>query len=556
MNRKMISALCLIAAAGVCAPALAQETGPSTLQSSYMIASDPSSGVRFISIASNGNGTAAAPNEFYTNLFTGNNDYRLVGVPDGMGAYRTPQDIIDGTSTFLVNHEIGNATGIVRAHGNAGAFVSTWRVVTDPSRADFLRVVGGGDLSTTYNMWNGSSWVVNNTANPMSTGMNRFCSADLAPVSAYSWTNPATGQTFGTTERIFLNGEEAGAEGRAMAHIATGPEARQSFQLPSHGRYSWENNVANPHSQQLTIVAGTDDSTPGNLYFYVGQKQATGNTIERAGLTNGTVYGVVVNGGNNTIVAGQRVEDRTNVLGNATTGRVESAAFSLVAMQDQTNRTGAQLQTETDSLRQMNFLRPEDSAWNPSNHNQLFFATTDAFTGNSRLWSMTFTNITQPTLGGQVTMLADGSNASTISGGITSATGATDIRMMDNIAVSRFNQVLIQEDVGNNARLGRLWLYDLASDSMVEIGIPDATRFLAGGSRFLTQDEETSGIIDAWDIIGPGWWLLDMQSHNTISGELAEGGQLMAVFIPQTVPTPAAAAVLGLGGLLAARRRR
>jgi MYXO-CTERM domain-containing protein len=122
--------------------------------------------------------------------------------------------------------------------------------------------------------------------------------------------------------------------------------------------------------------------------------------------------------------------------------------------------------------------------------------------------------------------------------------------------MSRFNQVLIQEDVGNNARLGRLWMYDLVSDSMIEIGISDSARFLSGGSEFLTQDEETSGIVDAWDTIGPGWWLLNMQAQNTLGGELVRGGQMMAVFIPQTVPTPGAIAVLGLGGLMAARRRR
>jgi MYXO-CTERM domain-containing protein len=135
--------------------------------------------------------------------------------------------------------------------------------------------------------------------------------------------------------------------------------------------------------------------------------------------------------------------------------------------------------------------------------------------------------------------------------------GTTTANSFDNIAISRFNQVLIQEDVGNNARLGRLWMYDIIADSMLEIGISDSTRFLTGGSNFIgTQDEETSGIVDAWDTIGPGWWLLNMQSHNQLGGELVEGGQLMAVFIPQTVPTPGALAVVGLGGLFAARRRR
>lgn len=117
--------------------------------------------------------------------------------------------------------------------------------------------------------------------------------------------------------------------------------------------------------------------------------------------------------------------------------------------------------------------------------------------------------------------------------GVTSSTpGTTTANRFDNIAMSRFNQVLIHEDVGNNACLGRLWLYDL------------------------TQDEETSGIVDAWDTIGPGWWLLNMQSQNSLGGELVRGGQMMAVYIPQTVPTPGALALAGVAGVMAARRRR
>lgn len=46
--------------------------------------------------------------------------YRLVGIPDGLGAF----DNGDGTFTLLVNHEINAALGIPRAHGAKGAFVS------------------------------------------------------------------------------------------------------------------------------------------------------------------------------------------------------------------------------------------------------------------------------------------------------------------------------------------------------------------------------------------------------------------------------------------------
>src|SRR5689334_15476554 len=44
--------------------------------------------------------------------------YRMVGIPDGLGAY----DNKDGTITVLMNHELNDTEGTTRAHGSAGAF--------------------------------------------------------------------------------------------------------------------------------------------------------------------------------------------------------------------------------------------------------------------------------------------------------------------------------------------------------------------------------------------------------------------------------------------------
>jgi hypothetical protein len=56
------------------------------------------------------------------------------------------------------------------------------------------------------------------------------------------------------------------------------------------------NAVASPFAQDQTVVMGIDDSTPGQVYVYVGQKQAAGTAVEKAGLTNGNLYGIAVNG--------------------------------------------------------------------------------------------------------------------------------------------------------------------------------------------------------------------------------------------------------------------
>ncbi len=546
MSRSFVPAV-LVGAAALASTCFAQLTGPSTQQSSYMIPSDPSSGVRFTSIATAADGRPGNPNDLFTNLSTGvPNSYSMVGIPDGLGAFRTEEDIRNGTFTLLMNQELGDTGGVVRAHGSKGAFVSQWTVRADGNN---LQVLGGKDLINTVKLWDSATnsyttWDSSNpmlryannqygAANPGQAGFNRFCSADLAPTSAFKFGE------YGTEDRIFMNGEERGGDGRAFAHVATGAEAGTTYQLPSAGNYSWENAAASPYAQRKTLVMGLDDSTPGNVYLHVGEKQAAGSAVEKAGLTGMRTYGFTIAGAVRNGL-GQAVEDNTQILGGGATVK----RFGMVDLGDVSSLTGSQLQTASDAAGIMNMARPEDGAWDPTNPNRFVFVTTNSFDGPSRIWSMQYDDIAHPEAGGVLSMLGDGNNLSSFGGGFLSTTGATNAKMFDNMCFTHNSQILLQEDVGGNARLGRLWLYNTITDSMEEVGISDSARFLTGATNFLTQDEETSGIIDAWDILGPGWFLLDMQAHYSISGAAVEGGQLMAVYIPQTIPAPS---VLGAG---------
>lgn len=520
--------------------AIGQTQGPSTTRGPEFVPAV--SGARTVSLISNGNGSVFG-DELYTRLGTGAADYRLIGIPDGMGGFRDAQDVANGTFSIVVNHELGATSGVVRAHGSRGASVSRWRINAD---ANDFRVIGGDDLIRTVKLWNTTTNAYEtynasrplptyannvvadyNTPDPDRNGFARFCSADMADATAYRFGE------LGTDARILLNGEENGAPGRGFAHIASGDEAGTSYELPDHGDYSFENNIACPYPQAKTICVGFDDSTPGNVYIYIGQKQSTGNTVEKAGLVGGRLYAMTVPGV--TInQSGQPVEDRTYVLGNATDGRRESARWGTLEVTDPRNRTGAYLQS-LDAQGQMNWARPEDGAWDPLHKNRLVFATTDSFTGNSRLWMMTFDDIANPEAGGTVTMLCDGSNPASFSGGIVSSSGLTDIRMMDNICFTKNGIIMVQEDVGNNPRLGRLWAYDLRTDRITEVASASPALYENGVPGFVTQDEESSGIFDAHALIGPGWFMIDNQSHYAMSGELAEGGQVMALYYPGAV---------------------
>ena len=86
--------------------------------------------------------------------------YGMVGIPDGLGAF----DNEDGTFTVLMNHELANNRGAVRAHGSTGAFVSKWVI----NKSD-LSVVSGGDLIQKVYGWD-STTQANATTDATSAG--------------------------------------------------------------------------------------------------------------------------------------------------------------------------------------------------------------------------------------------------------------------------------------------------------------------------------------------------------------------------------------------------
>jgi hypothetical protein len=58
----------------------------------------------------------------------------------------------------------------------------------------------------------------------------------------------------------------------------------------------------------------------------------------------------------------------------------------------------------------------------------------------------------------------------------------------------------------------------------------DPARFSSGGAGFITQDEETSGIIDASRFLGKGAFLFDAQVHSPHpDADKVERGQLLTL---------------------------
>lgn len=421
------------------------------------------------------------------------NGYKMVGIPDGMGAYDNGND----TFTLLMNHELGASLGATRAHGATGAFVSEFVI-----NKNTLAVVSGADLATNHQVWNATS-----SSYEQATGTRnsfaRLCSADLPSVSAFY--NASSG--LGTQSRIFMNGEETGPEGRAYGFVATGASKGTAYELPKLGKFSWENSVANPFSGDQTIVAGTDDATPGQVYIYKGTKTNSGNEVDKAGLTNGNLYGI-------------------KVAGVATESSAVNGNFTLE--QINTNQTGVQQNTESNSKGITNFARPEDGHW--ADADTFYFATTgSAAGGTSKLYRL---DLDGTASGGTISMALD--SASLI--GTDGATG----RSFDNITVVANGEIIIQEDPGNSSYIAKTWKFDPITGKTVQILESDRSRFIIGSTNFLTQDEESSGIIDVTDILGRNdgkqYYLGNMQAHYGIGAELVEGGQVYLISAPAPEP--------------------
>ena len=457
----------------------AQTTGPSSSDPPYLVPVEP--GVAITSVLSAGDSVNLKPD--------GVTPYRMVGIPDGLGAF----DNNDGTFTLFMNHELSSGTGIVRAHGATAAFVSRWTI-----DAATLTVLHGEDLIQRVLVWDIPTTSHVHLPN---ASLIRFCSASLAePTGLY---NSATG--LGTTERIFFNGEENSSSGRPFAHVTTGPEGGDSFELAHMGNIAFENVLINPRESDTTVAVCTDDSTTGQLYVYFGTKQNTGGAVERAGLVGGALYGVAVTGVATEPAAG-----------------IPNGPFTLHNFGDVSGWNGTTLTTQSNANSVTIFTRPEDAHWNPDDPTQLFVATTGSGAVPTRLWRLTFNDLGNPAAGGTIETLIDGNDPNTpIS--------------MDNLCTDGHGNLIIQEDRGSSSALARVWSYDLATGGLTVLAQADPARFSVGGASFMTTNEESSGIIDASSLLGPGWFLLTVQSHVSAGdAELVERGQLLALFNPDS----------------------
>ncbi len=462
-------------------------TGPSTTVAPYLDSHLP--GVTIKSLLTVGDGVTIPK--------TGGGTTRLIGICDGLGGF----DNGDGTFTLLLNHEINSAQGVVRDHGSIGSFVSKW--VIDKTTHE---VISGDDLVNEVFNWTGAAY----SATPAVTAFDRLCSADLPPVTA---TFNAT-SSLGSQERIYLNGEET-TGGRAYAHVVSGADAGKSYQLAHFGYTAFENVVLCPKAQDKTVAIMTNDSSDGEVFVYVGTKNNSGATEpEKAGLTGGSLYGVKVTG----------KPFELAVDASLAVGPLENFVLGTIGTPGDYPANGTETDTRATTEGVLQMGGPEDGAWDnrPGMENVFYFVTkgtsSNGINAPTRIWKLVFNDISQPDLGGTLHLLLDGP--------------ANRLGSLDNLTFED-GKLLIQEDLGDDERLSKIWEYDTASGKLEEVAQHRGDFFYPGGASFLTTNEESSGIIPLTDILGAGWYAAAVQVHSNTHiaagdrTELVEGGQLI-----------------------------
>jgi Bacterial protein of unknown function (DUF839) len=508
-------AMVLVAAASLPARAAPTNTGPSTETAPYVL--PVADGVEVTSILTVSDAGAAA------------NGYEMVGIPDGLGAQLQGNNLI-----VTMNHELGQAQGIARAHGQAGAFVS--RLVIDPGT---LQVKAGSDwIQAGVEYWDYPNGT--HAADPDSYGSGstadlasfaRFCSGDLT----------VEGQLYNASTRngfrgaVYFANEEVGPDGRVFAVLKDG----DAWQLPRLGLFSWENTLGASNESDTTVVMGNEDQSNiagqnvSQLWVYGGEKQRAGTAVDKAGLTNGENHVLTIPDADPTNDPDPTDDGATRALIAADPdGKVR---FELEEVD--WDQSGA-AQNDDALAVGMSLNRIEDGEFDPNDKNVFYFVTTEGSPANppetpardgGGLWRVTFDDIENPDQGGTLELLLDGTEP------IFSAVGGeSKMNKPDNMTIDSHGNVLIQEDPGGNAHLARIVAYRISDGALGVVTRFDPAQF--SGATPLTIDEESSGVIDTEALLGEGTFLFDAQVH-TSSGlddpaAQVERGQLMHLFVP------------------------
>jgi hypothetical protein len=432
------------------------------------------------------------------------------GIPDGMGAYTNE----NGGVSLLSVHEIPSYSPLAQQSKSDssqwGVSITKFNITKSSkiitSASDFIKKISYFNYNTGEYTNTPIGGAPAGTTKGLDWNVSRFCSATLVQAGNLAYKSGDT--TYGYTGPVFLSGEEDGDSGyaRGFAFDMDG----NGIQLPRMGLASWENLMPNLKPGINTVVMGNEDgsATDSQLFMYQGKKTTTGSFADKAGLTNGDLYVVNV------------PEIANDNAFRAKYGKNKAVDVTF----NKTLWNGNMTDQQKDHAAQgTEFSRVEDGEWDPINPNIFYFITTEsnkdkgATTPNpaeptfsrdgGAVWRLTFVDGQNPSKGAKLEMLLDGSEAPYLS-------------KPDNLAVTTNGILLIQEDPGNNGHLARIVAFRTSDSKLATVAEFNKEYFATGGSKFMTTDEESSGIIDATSLFArsgdnSSYYLFNTQVHTT-----------------------------------------
>ena len=382
---------------------------------------------------------------------------------------------------------------------------------------------------------------------PASAGFIRFCSAFMA------------GPQHGFDHYTMLLNEEStdplavppGAPYESDPSLGSNRQAGLSVYLDTrngkfdalegHGRHNHENTVVVPGgwADQIVDLSGDDTFTTtstserpnlSQLYLHSTLNQETFLAGE------GTLYGFQVTGTQTGPLANPGTDTAHNdyfdiAVGDTWTGRFIPVPED-VANGDTNKLPQDALEDWSNENNVFQFIRVEDVAYDPDNPRTVYFADTgntriyqDPTTGrlrrlisssdplvpqskstNGRLFKVVL-NASNPLVVDEFSIVADG-GAPAVPGGsaaIPPPTGHPAWRAPDNLDVGH-NSIMVQEDA-SNAKIWRATLPAITG-TWTHVATVDQD-----ANPATSDNGESSGIVDASQWLGAGWWVLDVQGH-------------------------------------------
>jgi secreted PhoX family phosphatase len=395
-------------------------------------------------------------------------DFQFAGTPDGMGAL----DNGDGTYTLLVNHEWTFSANI------ADAMVS--RLIVDKKT---MHVTAG-------------DYLIKGTE-----GYKRFCSATLV------------GKDAGFDAPVFLTNEEATDGKHGGVVVAVDPNSGKVTDLPQLGYFPHENTTAVPYKGKVVLILG-DDNWPGELYMYVANNSAD----VLAG--KGQLY---------VLKAGDK--DGKPIQFENQLKKGDSIPVTFVPVSQDDNKNVKSLATAAEKLGAFKFVRIEDSEYDRNDPTTVWFTTTGRsqatdpdtkkpYDAKGALWNV---------------QLDPGDPTKATLSLVLSGDQGDDILNPDNVATSQ-NSVIMLEDINDEFRgghPGRVLRYDFKTKTVTPIAELVQKDF---DGKDIPGDKagewESSGIINTFDLLGQGTWIINVQAHTLKTEQLGrkdEGGQLLII---------------------------